>query len=347
MNPTSLPASFSLLPKAELHVHLEGSIEAATVCALAARHGVPMSLEEAASHYVFSDFSSFLAAFKWVTTFLRDPEDYALIADEFFQRLRQQCVVYAEVTLSIGVMLLRNQSPDANYEALARAAEKAAKNGLRVQWVPDAVRQFGPEAAIHVARFAAKYRRDGVVAFGIGGDELSLPASAFKGTYDFVAEHGIHRLIHAGETGGPAIVREALDHLGVERIGHGIGSMHDDSLMERLSQNSIPLELCPTSNLATGALGRQVRRESATLREHPLPLFVKKRVPVTLSTDDPAMFRTSLLDEYRRAAEMGMTTRELTAIARQSFEHAFLPVREKQRYLAEFDAQASKLGLLY
>jgi aminodeoxyfutalosine deaminase len=346
MTAPALSPEFLSLPKAELHLHLEGSIEPSTVCALAARHGEIIAEEEARRHYGYHDFAGFLEAFKWATSYLREPEDYALITRELAARLLEQNIIYAELTLSIGVMLLREQSPEANFEELCRATEEAGKKGLRLQWIFDAVRQFGPEAAMKVARIAPKYRGEAVVAFGIGGDELSMPAGVFRSAYDFVAEQGLHRLIHAGEIGGPEQVRDAIELLGVERIGHGLGAMHDPALLEVLTEREIPLEICLTSNICTMALARQLRRESATVEDHPLPGLFRRGVPVVLSTDDPAMFHTSLLTEYEQAARMGMTENERVCLARQSFQHAFLPANDKQRLLRDFDAKTKNLGLV-
>ena len=334
MSPSSLPAHFVSLPKAELHLHLEGSIEPATVCALAARHGQHLGEEEARRRYLYADFAEFIEAFKWVTSYLRDPHDYALITRELGERLLAQNVVYAEVTLSVGVMLLRQQKPQANFEALCRASEELRKQGLRLQWIFDAVRQFGAEAAMEVAHIAPQYRNEGVVAFGLGGDELSLPTTDFRAVYDYVAEQGLHRLIHAGETGGPQLVRQAVEILGAERIGHGIGAMHDPALLEMLAERRIPLEICPTSNICTGALARQLTRDSAQLAEHPLPALLRQGLAVVLSTDDPAMFHTSLLAEYAHTAAMGLTEEECCRLAALSFEHAFLPGPEKRALAA-------------
>lgn len=327
MPPDSLSPQFLALPKAELHLHLEGSIEPSSVCELAARHDEDVSEEEARRRYSYSGFPGFIEAFKWVTGYLRDPEDFALITRSLAERLLAQNVVYAELTLSVGVMLRRGQSPEANFEAMLRASEEAARKGLRLRWVFDVVRQFGPEAAMRVAQIAPQYKNQGVVAFGMGGDELALPAAAFREAYDFAAEQGLHRLVHAGEMGGPQEVRDAIELLGAERIGHGIAAIHDPGLLELLAGRRIPLEVCPTSNVCTGALARQLARESAEIGEHPLPALFRRGVPVVLSSDDPAMFHTSLLDEYAAASAMGLTEEERLRLLAMSFEHAFASPR--------------------
>jgi aminodeoxyfutalosine deaminase len=324
----------SAIPKAELHLHLEGTIEPVTAVELAARNGIVITEEEVRQRYAPGDFAKFLDAFKWVTSFLRGPADYALITEQLGEQLLAQNIVYAEVTLSIGVMLLRKQDPLANFAAIRAAAAPYESRGLRVQWIFDAVRQFGIAAAEEVAKLASQCVREGVVAFGIGGDELALPAADFREVYEHASEAGLGRVIHVGEIGSAASVREAVELLGVTRIGHGISAMNDTKVVDFLSDRGVTLELCPTSNIRTGALARQIGKASASINEHPLKLFFNRGIRVTLSTDDPAMFETNLLDEYGRAiAEMGMTPASLLRIARMAFENAFLNEGEKARYL--------------
>ena len=311
------------LPKAELHLHLEGSIQPPTVCALAARHRVDITEEEVRQRYAYQDFLGFLEAFKWVTSLLREPQDYAVITHDLAEQLLSQNVVYAEVTLSIGVMLLRGQSPEANFEAILCASEDFPKRGLRLNWIFDAVRQFGAEAAMRVVQAAQSCACSAIVAFGIGGDELSVATKEFRAVYDKAAELGLHRLMHAGEVGSPEKIREAIELLGSERIGHGIAAMHDPALMDLLAQRRIPLEICPQSNVRTGALALQLQQPRASIQEHPLPKLLRHGIPVVLSTDDPAMFHTTLLSEYEHAAAMGLTETELVGLVQMSFDHAF------------------------
>jgi len=335
------------MPKAELHLHLEGSIEPPTVVELAARHGVTLTPEEVKARYAYTEFAGFLEAFKWVTSLLRTPADYALITERLADRLIAQNVLYAEVTLSIGVMFWRKQDGHANLLAIAEAGRRTGEKCLRLQWIPDATRQFGPEAAMAVARLAAQMKKsEAVAAFGMGGDELAVPAAEFRRVYDFAAQEGLHRVVHAGEIGGPQVVRDAVEILGAERIGHGIAAIRDASVMDLLAARHIPLELCPTSNLCTGALARQLARAEARLEEHPLPQFLRRGLRVTLSTDDPAMFHTDLETEYGLASRMGLNASELLRLAAMSFEHAFLPPAEKQFLLAEFQARTTALGLV-
>jgi aminodeoxyfutalosine deaminase len=318
-----LPESVASLPKAELHLHLEGSIQPSTVCALTARHGVTVTEQEVRRRYAYQNFVEFLETFKWVTSFLRDPQDYALITRDLAEYLLSQRVIYAEITISVGVMQLRKQRPESNFEAILAAAESFESRGLRMNWIFDAVRQFGAEAASRVVEAAKDCASKSIVALGIGGDELSVPTKEFRPVYDQAAALGLHRLIHAGEIGGPEKIREAVELLGVERIGHGIAAINDPALMDLLADRRIPLEICPQSNLRTGALALHLRRADARMEDHPLPALFRHGIPIVLSTDDPAMFHTALHEEYEHAHQLGMTENELLRLAQMSFDFAF------------------------
>ena len=345
MKNKTIPESlFTKLPKAELHVHLEGSIEPSTLVELAARHGVTLTPEETAPRYAPGNFDRFIENFIWITSFLRGPADYALIAQRFAESLQRQNVWYAEVTLSIGVMIRRNQDPAANFAALRDAA--AAVPGVKLKYIWDAVRQWGAAPAMEVARLAAEQNSPDIIAYGIGGDELGLPTADLRPVYDFVASQGMHRLIHAGEIGGPELVREAVEMLGAERIGHGIAVMRDERTLDFIAARNIPLEFCPTSNLRTGALARQVNRRTAGYDQHPLPSIFRRGIPVTLSSDDPAMFETTVSGEYTHAQRMGMTPAELVRLAEASFRHSFLAPAEKSAMLGKFHAGVAALGLV-
>ena len=322
---TSPPLSprIDSLPKAELHLHLEGAIQPATALALMARYGVRATEQEVRQRYAFRNFPEFLETFKWLTSFLREPQDYALAATQLAEQLLAQNVVYAEVTLSVGVMLLRRQRPEASFEAVLRATEPFERRGLRLRWIFDAVRQFGAEAAMAVVESARSCASNAIVAFGIGGDELQVPTAAFRAVYERASEIGLHLLMHAGEVGGPEKIREAIELLGVERIGHGIAAIHDPALMDLLAERKIPLEICPQSNIRTGALARQLARDDVRIEEHPLPALFRHGIPVVLSTDDPVLFDTTLRGEYALAARMGLQENELEEICSMGFQYAF------------------------
>ena len=324
------------LPKSELHVHLEGSIWPRTVVELAARRGIAITESEVALKYAPGDFAQFIEAYKWVTSLLLEPRDYALITERFCEYLLTQAVVYAEVTLSVGVMLLRKQDPLANFEAIRAAASAFVARGLRINWIFDAARQFGVAQTMEVARLAAQARENGVVAYGIGGNELAIPTKELLPAYKFARNAGLNLVIHAGEIGPASSVREAIEILGVARIGHGIAAMHDKSLMRTLAERNIPLEVCPVGNIRTGALAKQLGKpmSAVSIADHPLKFLADLGVPITLGSDDPAMFETNLLSEYAAAAALGLSANQLLSILRTGFSHSFLSNSEKENFLA-------------
>jgi aminodeoxyfutalosine deaminase len=344
--PPRTPSILDSLPKAELHLHLEGTIRPETAIELAARHGVALTREEVLRRYSYSDFSGFIDTFKWVTSFLREPDDYRLVTRSMCEELLRQNVVYAEVTISAGVMLRRMQNVEANFAAIRETAESVPFARLRTQWIFDAARQFGAEAAMEVARWAAKLQHSGVVAFGMGGDELAIPTVNFRPPFDLARSEGLRVVCHAGEIGGPESVREAVEILGAERIGHGIAVMRDAALADALVTRRVVLENCPSSNLCTGALAKQTGKADASLKDHPLPQFLQRGLRVTLSTDDPGMFHTDLLTEYSRASSLGVSQEHLLRLAEESFSAAFLPPVEKRKLFEDFRAAAKSAGLL-
>jgi adenosine deaminase/aminodeoxyfutalosine deaminase len=344
MNREEVLAALIALPKAELHLHLEGSIRPRTVVELARRHGDKISIAEAEARYQYSDFRGFLDAFKWVTSYLREPEDYALVTERMIEELAAENVVHAEVIVALGVMLWRKQNPEANFRAIRAAAERGKNSGVRIALAPDATRQFGAEAALRTAEWAVHLRGLGVVSFGIGGDELSVPAQEFRPAFDYAAEHGLNCTAHAGEIGGAKEVRDAIKYLRAKRIGHGIAAVHDLALMRELKEKDIALEICPWSNVRTGALVMQFG-SSSRIEQHPLKRFVDAGVPVTISTDDPAMFHTDLRSEYDAALRMGLNQTQLGDIVEGAMAHAFVAESEKKAYFAASKRRRVELGL--
>jgi adenosine deaminase/aminodeoxyfutalosine deaminase len=331
----SAPSRFILsLPKAELHLHLEGSIEPATLLELRHRHGMDgASLAEVERLYNYSDFNGFLMAFKDVTGHLRTPEDYELITYRLMERLKSENVLHAEVFVSVGVCLWRKQDFPAIFEGLERGRERGEKDfGISLLWIFDAVRQFGAEKAGPVVDFAIQFRDRNVAGFGIGGDELKGPAELFKDVYARAAEHGLHLTAHAGENAGPESIWGALN-LKVERIGHGLTAGKDPELVEELAQRQIPIEICVTSNVRTGCC--------VDISQHPVRNYFDNGLMLTLNSDDPAMFRTSLVREYSLVQDtFGFTDEHLRELARNSFEASFLPAEKKVQFLDLLDATA-------
>lgn len=299
--------------RAELHVHLEGSVEPETLLELDAA----LTREEIAAATSYSDFAGFLKSFVWVNKRLRKPEDYARVARRLFERLENEGVNYVEVTLSAGVVLWKQQPFAPVYDAVAR---EAARSRITVRWILDAIRQFGVETAKPVFELAAERVGDGVVAVGIGGDEERGPARWFADLYREARDKGLRLTCHAGETTGPASIWEALA-IGAERIGHGIRAIEDPALLAQLIEKDVPLEVCITSNVRTGAV--------ASLAEHPVKRLWDAGVPIVLSTDDPALFGCTLASEYDLAARVfGFTSEQLAELARNSFRYAFAGDRQ-------------------
>lgn len=296
------------LPKAELHLHLEGSIEPETLHEL----DPATSVEEFRALYRYADFDAFLKAFGAIGKRLLTPADYALITRRLLERLERQNVLYAEIIIAAGVVLWKNQEFGPIFDAVRQAAEEST---VEVHWILDAVRQFGAEHVRRVAELAAERVNEGVVAFGIGGSEKRGPAEWFGEAFAFAKSAGLHLTAHAGESMGPESIRAALA-LGAERIGHGIAAARDPELMRQLRERDIPLEICITSNLVTGVVAR--------MEDHPVRQLYDAGVPITLNTDDPAMFGCTLTGEYRLAAQQfGFSESELRGIAENGFRYAF------------------------
>jgi aminodeoxyfutalosine deaminase len=296
------------MPKAELHLHLEGSVEPETLHEL----DPTTPIEECRAIYSYPDFDAFLKAFGAVGKRLRTPEDYALVTRRLLERLAAQNVRYAEIILAAGVVLWKEQEFAPIFEAVCEASRDAA---VEVRWILDAVRQFGVEPAMRVAELAAERVDRGVVAYGIGGSEERGPAGWFTEVFGFARRAGLRLTAHAGESMGPESVWAALE-LGAERIGHGIAAVHDPELMRHLRDRDIPLEICITSNLVTGVVKR--------VEDHPIRRLHDAGVSIVLNTDDPAMFGCSLTHEYRLAARVfGFSDAELRAIAQNGFRYAF------------------------
>jgi aminodeoxyfutalosine deaminase len=336
MNPaaSSSASAFILsLPKAELHLHLEGSVDPPTLLELRKRHGKQSTLTEIEQLYRYDDFAGFLMAFKAVTEDLQTPEDYELITYRLMEKLKAGNVLHAEVYVSVGVCLWREQDFDAIFEGLERGRRRGEHAfGISLLWIFDAVRQFGEAAAKRVAEIAVACKAPSVVGYGIGGDERQAGPEVFRNVYAYAAENGLRLTAHAGESAGPESIWGALN-LRVERIGHGLTAWQDPELVEELIARQIPVEICLTSNLCTGCC--------KSLVEHPVRNYFDQGVMVTLNTDDPAMFGTSLAQEYQLAQDtFGFTDEHLRELARNSFEASFLPAEKKLSFLNLFDATA-------
>lgn len=295
---------------AELHVHLEGAVDAATLCEIAP----DLTREDCEARMRFETFGEFLASFKFVVMHLRSADDYRLAARRLFARLAGEGVEYVEVIHSLGVNVWRGLDARGILEALREEGRQAP---LQARWIVDAVRQFGEEHVSATARLAAEFAGSEVVAFGIGGDETGAPVAALRPGFAWAKQAGLHLTAHAGETSNAENVWEALS-LGVERIGHGIRAVEDPQLVAELARREVPLEISLTSNVRTGA--------APSYAAHPALALFRAGVPIVLNTDDPALFRTTLAREFRHAREKcGFSEEELQTIQQNAFRFAFAP----------------------
>jgi len=334
------------LPKAELHLHLEGTIEPATLVELSQRQEAalgkpPLTLEAAQSLYQYKDFSGFMLAFKAVTELLRTPEDYELITYRMLERLAKQGVVHAEVYVSVGVIYYwRKAECDADpqfldriFAGMERGRERGERDfGVSLFWIFDAVRHFGPEEAARVFRKAAelKPKYPSVIGIGIGGDERRTGSEPFRDLYAEAQTAGLHLTAHAGETVGPEGIWSALN-IGSERIGHALSALDDRELMDVLAERQIPLEICISSNLRTGCC--------SSLERHPVKQYFDAGLMVTLNSDDPAMFGSDLEGEYMLAhREFGFTEEHLRELAANSVEASFLSPKRKVELLHQIES---------
>ncbi|MEW2545687.1 adenosine deaminase [Streptomyces sp. NPDC047002] len=332
---TDLHPFIAGLPKAELHVHHVGSASPRIVAELAGRHAdskVPTDPDALADYFTFTDFAHFIEVYLSVVDLVRTPEDVRLLTFEVARDMARQNIRYAELTVTPSSSTSRGIGDRAFMEAI-EDARKAAESelGVVLRWIFDIPGEAGLAAAEETARLAVDLRPDGLVGFGLGGPEIGVPRPQFKPYFDRAVAAGLHSVPHAGETTGPETVWDALRELRAERIGHGTSAVRDPELLRYLAEHRVPLEVCPTSNIATRAV--------ATLDEHPIALMVEAGVLVTVNSDDPPMFGTDLNQEYGVAARLlGLDERGVAGLAKNSVEASFLDAAGKKRIAAEIDA---------
>ena len=323
------------LPKAELHLHLEGTVTPATLVELSQRHdAAPIALPEAEALYHFTDFTGFLLAFKAVSERLITPEDYELAAWRMGQHLAEQGIVHAEVYISVGVIYhWRNPDPDCFdpiFAGLERARLRAESElGLTLYWILDAVRHFPLNEAEKVFRKAAQLHADhpSVVGIGLGGDERRCGSEPYREMYARAREAGLHLTNHAGETTGPEAIWEALS-IGSERLGHAFSAIQDEKLVQDLIARQACLELNPTSNVRTGVC--------PSFAAHPLRRYFDAGLLVTINSDDPAFFGSDLVNEFLLShTEQGFSQDELRELAANSIRASFLPDVTKRSWLSQ------------
>lgn len=343
MSSTDVAAFVAALPKVELHLHLIGSASPEAVLTLARRHpdgGVPTEPEALRRFYAFTDFPHFLDVYMLVNQLVRTGVDLVTLIDGVGADLAASQVRYAEVQ----VTPVRNRMAGIGFEELAQALDDGRdlvqrRHGVELGWIFDADGALGPAGAEETARFAIDFRPQGTVGLGLGGPELGVHRADYAPIFHTAREAGLHSIPHAGETVGPDEVWSAVRDLGAERIGHGIGAAADPALLDHLAEHAIALEVCPTSNLRTGAV--------ASPAEHPLPRLLNAGVPVTLGTDDPGMFDVDLNTEYLQChTEFGLAPTALAELARSGARAAFCSQQRRHAILAEIDEVVTGHGLI-
>lgn len=324
------------LPKVELHVHLEGSMPPGTLLELARRRKVtlPATTEEGVREWFrFRDFDHFVQIYLACSACLVDPQDFYDLAAAFLAEQARQNVVYTEAHFTIGTHLANGRDGEAIREALARAADDAfARHGVRLGLIPDIVRNV-PAQADATLEWALAGRGKGVVALGLSGTEATHDSKPFADHFAAAERAGLRRTAHAGEHGGPDAVWSALEYARAERIGHGVRSIEDPVLVRHLVEHRIPLEVCPSSNLCLGV--------APTLAAHPFDRLRREGVHVTVNSDDPPFFDTTVNDEYLRvAAAYGYGEEEIVDLVLAGIDAAFLPAAERAELAARARAAA-------
>jgi adenosine deaminase len=339
-DPTGLDAFVAGLPKAELHVHHVGSAAPHTVAALAERHAgstaVPADPALLAEYFTFTDFGHFIAVYLSVVDLIRDPQDVWTLTRDIGLDLAAQNVRYAELTLTPYSSVRRGIAAEAFCDAVEDARRTVeAERDITLRWCFDIPGESGVPAADLTLDIALTQRPDALVSFGLGGPEVGVPRSWFTDHFARARAAGLRSVPHAGESTGPETVWDSIRLLGAERIGHGINAIHDPALVDHLAEHQIPLEICPTSNVCT--------RSVPSLAEHPLPALVAAGVPVSINSDDPPMFSTSLNREYAVAAGLlGLDETGVAELARQAVRQSFADQARATAILAEIDAYAAR-----
>ncbi len=348
------------MPKSELHVHLRGAMPVKvftdllnkypvkeilkdaperhrnmfSACEnirpfLSARH---WSVDEVSNLFRFENFDEFLATYCFTGYLFRDVSDLRRLITGVLRSLQSQNVIYAEIMISV-IEYLWQGIPLA--DIMTSLEESAESEAIRVQWIVDLVRDIGSESALALLEDIVKLDCTSVAGITLGGSEHLFPPSQFSEVYSTARRQGLHLTVHAGEALGPQSIWDAVKILGVERLGHGVRAIEDRSLVDYLSRNKIPLEVCPTSNVRTGVF--------PSYEAHPVKALFEAGVPVTINSDDPTFFGTTLADEYAHVHALGLRDQDLLEMAKNGFRYAFIPEAEKERYLHHLEREWRKL----
>lgn len=320
------------MPKVELHVHLEGSIRPETLLKLAARHSISLpadSLEGLRDWYRFRDFPHFVEVYVAISKCIRTPEDLELIAREFLEGQAEQNILHSEVTYTAATIEQYVGIPVADQMSALQRALRYGRDelGVSTALILDIVRGMTPERALEVSQWAVEYHGEGVCALGIAGEEHRGTAE-YSEAYAWAADHGLPVVAHAGETCGPEVIWDSLRHANAVRIGHGVRCLEDPALVENLGSSQVPLEVCPSSNVCLGVF--------PSWEEHPLKKLMDEGLYVTINSDDPPMFGTTLTDEFYRASEVfGLSLEDCWELSRRAAAVALVGDERKAELLAK------------
>lgn len=328
------------MPKVELHVHLEGAIRPATLLRLARRRSIALPADTEAGlreWYRFEDFEQFVDIYVTCSECLRDPEDFQLVLREFAREQARQNVRYSEVHFTIATHIRQGANGGEVGDAMAESIVDLERElGVRIRLIPDIVRNLEPDWADTTVEWALDHRDRGVIAIGLAGIE-SCPATPFREHFRVAAAEGLHRVAHAGEQQGPASIRETLEIAAPERLGHGIRVVEDEELLARLAESGLPFEVCPTSNVAL--------KNAPSLAEHPIGKLLDAGVQLSINSDDPAMFDTTLSLEYARVGDtLGLGAETLAGLSLTALDHAFLETEERRQMSEAYGREMAEVG---
>jgi len=330
----------TVMPKVELHLHLEGAVRPATLLELSQRHGIGLpAVDEPgiADYFRFRNFAHFIEIYMAICECLRTPEDFARIVEELGEDAAAQHLRYLEVHFNPEPHVRkRGLTFDAMMNGMNRGRVAVReRHGVEMRWIADGVRdaESGPISVMTTVDWISGLRPDdGVVALGLGGAEIGHPPGEFAAAFERAREAGLHTVAHAGETTGPEAIWSTLRELKVERIGHGVSAIDDPLLIEHLIASSVPLEICPTSNVRTRVVNRY--------EDHPFRRLDEAGVCVTVNTDDPALFGCTLTDEYRVLwRNFGYGIDDLKRISLNAVEASFLSPAAKRWLASTFRAE--------
>ncbi|HEX2641438.1 MAG TPA: adenosine deaminase [Thermoanaerobaculia bacterium] len=330
------------MPKAELHVHLEGAIRPAVLLELARRNGVDLPARDEAGlrrWFRFRNFEQFVQVYLTCSRCLRHPEDFQLLVGDFLAEQAYQNILYTEAHFTISTHLTNGADGEEVLAAMAEAIREGEKRlGVVLRLIPDVVRNVGPALAEKTLEWALAGRTAGAVAaIGLSGSESAFKNEPFQPVFAAAAREGLHRVAHAGEHAGPASIRSVLEVCGAERIGHGVRAIEDPALVRELAERRIPLEICPTSNLCLGVF--------PNLASHSFDRLYRAGVQVTVNSDDPSFFATNLTREYLHLHQtFGYSAAELAGMSLTALQNAFLPVEQRAALEERFRSRFDTLG---